>query len=253
MIRRLAPAMLVLATALAACGPSGPTLTDPKEIISQGLLATREASSLHLDVAVSGTVTIPQTGGTFDLGGITAGGDFDIANKRSRLTFSVPAFMSISGEAILIGSDSYLKTTLTGPQYVKSTADQASVPLDPTEAFNQVEAFLDKDGVVSEKLDDVTCGDRSCYRVRLTVPASLFLESAGTPAGIDPGAFLGESLVLDLQFDRENLRVRQVSTDVEAGEVGSFGIVITFSNYDAAVEVSPPPADQVTEEGGFPF
>ena len=89
--------------------------------------------------------------------------------------------------------------------------------------------------------------------MRLTIPSSLLLENAGTPAGIDAGAFLGESLVLDLQFDRENLRVRQVSTDVEAGEVGSFGIVLTFSNYDATVEVSPPPDDQVTEDGGLPF
>ena len=51
MLRRLAPAMLVLATALAACGSQAPALTDPREIISQGLLATREATSLHLDVA----------------------------------------------------------------------------------------------------------------------------------------------------------------------------------------------------------
>ena len=253
MLRRLAPALLVLAIALAACGSQAPALTDPKEIISQGLLATGEATSLHLDVALSGTVNIPQTGGTIDLGGITASGDFDVANKRSRLTFSVPTFMSLSGEAILIGSDSYLKTSLTGAQYVKSTADHTSLPLDPTEAFDQVESFLEKEGVLSEKLDDVTCGDRSCYRVRLTIPSSLLLESAGTPAGIDAGAFLGESLVLDLQFDRENLRVRQVSTDVDAGEVGSFGIVLTFSNYDATVEVSPPPDDQVTDDAGLPF
>jgi hypothetical protein len=251
-LRRLAPALLVMATAVAACGGQGPALTDPKEIISQGLQATRAASSLHLDVALSGTVNIPETGGTFDLGGTTAGGDFDIANKRARLTFSIPALLDISGEAIQIGSDTYLKTTLTGAQYVKSTADQTSVPLDPSTAFDQVESFLDKEGVLSEKLDDVTCGDRTCYRVRLTIPSSL-LADAGTPAGIDLGGFLGESLVIDLQFDRENLRARQVSTDVEAGEVGPFGIVITFSNYDASVEVSPPPDDQVTEEGGLPF
>jgi len=251
-LRRLAPSLLVVAIALAACGSQGPALTDPREIISQGLLATRAASSLHLDVAVNGTLNIPETGATFDLGGTTAGGDFDIVNKRARLTFSVPAFLDISGEAIQIGSDSYVKTNLTGAQYVKSTADQTSVPLDPSQAFDQVESFLDEEGVVSEKLDDVTCGDRTCYRVLLTIPSSL-LGEAGTSAGVDAGAFLGDFLVIDLQFDRENLRMRQVATDVEAGEVGSLGIVITFSNYDATVEVSPPPDDQVTEEGGLSF
>jgi predicted small lipoprotein YifL len=251
-LHSFAPAAMLLAVALAACGGQGPGLTDPKEIITQGLRATGEAKSLHIDVAVSGSVNIPETGGTFNLEGTTAGGDFDIANDRLRLTFAVPAFLGLTGEAIQIGSDSYVKTSLSGPKYVKSSVEDSGVPVDPAKAFTEVESFLAKDGVVSEKLDDVDCGDRTCYAVRLTIPSSL-LAGAGTSTGVDPSV-IGESLVVNLQFDRENLRIRQASTDISAGEMGTLGVILTFSKYDEAVEVNAPPSDQVTTEGGaLPF
>lgn len=252
MLRRLTPASVLLVLALAACGGAGPALTDPTEIISQGLEATREVTSFHADVAVTGSVSIPDTGGTFNLEGTTAGGDFDLANERARLTFSIPAFLGLSGEAIQVGGDTYLKTSLTGAAYTKSTAADTGVPVDPNAAFDGVQGFLDEEGVEAEKLDDVNCGDRTCYAVRLTIPSSL-LADAGDAADVDASQFLGTALVLDLQFDRENLQVTQVSTDIDAGEVGSFGLVVTFSNYNQAVEVSPPPSDQVTEGGGLPF
>jgi hypothetical protein len=245
-------AVLVMALAIAACGSSTPALTDANEIITRGLAETGEATSLHLAVAVNGSVTIQETGGTFNLEGTSAEGDFDIANDRARLTFDVPGFMSLSGEVIQIGTDSFVKTSLTGAQYSKSTVEDSGVPLDPGAAMDQVGEFLDKDGVEAEKLDDVSCGDQTCYAVKLTIPTSV-LNDAGGGAGVDLGEFLGEGLVLDLQFERESLRLAQVATDISAGEVGTFGLVITISNYDAAVEVSPPPSDQVTEEGGLPF
>jgi hypothetical protein len=242
---------MLLAVVLAACGSQVPALTDAKEIISQGLQATSEAKSLHLDVTVTGDVTIPESGGSFNLDGTTAGGDFDIANDRIRLTFEVPAIFGLTGEALQIGTDSYVRTSLTGPKYVKSTVEDSSVPVDPDKAFAEVENFLNKEGVVSEKLDDVTCGDGTCYVVRLTIPSSLLAE-AGTSSDFDPSV-IGESLVVNLQFDREDLRIRQAATDISAGEMGTLGLVVTFSKYDEAVEVSPPPSDEVTTEGDSLF
>ena len=72
MLRRFTPALVMLAIALAACGSEAPALTDPREIISQGLAATGEVSSLHVDVVVTGSISIPETGGTFNLEGTTA-------------------------------------------------------------------------------------------------------------------------------------------------------------------------------------
>jgi hypothetical protein len=248
-LRRFMPVgVLLMALMFAACGSGKPALSSPDEIITKGIAATGEAKSLHLDVTVSGSVSIPDTGGTFDLAGTTVGGDFDIANDHARLTFKVPGLMGLSGEAIQIGTDSFIKTSLTGPKYTKSTVEDTGVALDPGAAIDQVGDFLDKEGVTAEKRDDVDCGDRDCYQVRLTIPSSV-LNEAGGGAGVDLGQYLGDGLVLDLQFDRETLRLAQIATDIDAGEVGTFGLVITISGYDATVEVSPPPPDQVTEGG----
>lgn len=253
MLRRFMPAaVLLMVLALAACGSGKPALTDPDEIITQGIAATGEATSLHLDVAVTGSITIPETGGTFNLAGTTAGGDFDIANDRARLTFKVPAIGGLTGEAIQIGTDSFVKTSVTGALYTKSSVEDSGVPLDPGAAMDQVSEFLDKDGVTAEKLDDVSCGDQTCYAVKLTIPSEV-LNQAGGGAGVDLGQFLGAGLVIDLQFDTETLQLRQIASDIDAGEVGTFGTVITISDYNATVEVSPPPSDQVTEGGGLPF
>lgn len=240
------PGALLLALAVAACGGPAPGLTDPTEIITQGLEATSDVTSFQLDISLSGSISIPDTGGTFDLEGTTAGGAFDLANERARLTFEAPRLFGLSGEVIQVGGDSYVQTSLTGPLYSKTAIEESGVPMDPDAAFAQVRSFLDEEGVVAEKLDDVSCGDRTCYAVRLTIPTSL-LADAGDAADIDAGEFLGDALVLNMQFDRETLQFSQIATDIDAGEVGTFGLVIRLSNYNQAVEVSPPPSDQVTE------
>jgi hypothetical protein len=247
LLRRLAPAALLLAVALAACGgPSAPAIEDPAEIIGQGLEATADATSFHLDVNVTGNVTIPDTGGTFDLEGTTASGDFDVANELARLTFDVPTLFGLSGEVLQIGTDSYVKTSLTGDTYTKSTVtDTGDVPTDPDAALSGLREFLDKEGVETEKLEDVSCGDHTCYAVRLTIPATLLSDAQ--MSGVDASQFLGDGLVLDMQFDREDLHLVQVSSDLDAGELGSLGLLVTFSAYGEPVEVSPPPSDQVTE------
>ena len=242
------PAAVLLAVVLAACGgTTTPAIDDPAEIISQGLEATADATSFHLDLSVTGNLTIPDTGGTFDLEGTTATGDFDIANKLGHLTFKVPALFSLSGEVLQIGTDTYMKTSLTGDTYTKSTVGEASdVPTDPDKALAGLQNFLGKEGVQTEKLADVNCGDRTCYAVKLTIP-SAFLAGGSQVAGIDPSEIVGEALVLNMQFDRENLQLIQLSSDIDAGETGTVGLLLTLSSYGEPVEVSPPPSDQVTE------
>jgi hypothetical protein len=256
LLRRLLPTAALLAVVLAACGgPSTPAIEDPTEIISQGLQATAEADSFHLDLAVSGNLTMPQTGGSFQLDGTQASGDFDLANKLGHLTFEVPAIFNLSGEVLQIGSDSYLRTSVTGDSWSHSTvADSGELPpTEPDAILSRLRAFLGQEGVETEKLADVSCGDRTCYAVKLTVPTAL-LSDVGAQAGVDPSEVVGDELVLNMQFDRENLHLTQLSSDLDAGELGSFGLLLTFSGYGEPVEVSPPPSDQVTEGGtNLPF
>lgn len=263
MLRRLTPVLIVMLAVLAACRAT-PALSEPSDIISQGINATSELTSFHVSLAVEGTVTMPDSGGSFDLEGTTLEADIDLDSENLHLTFDVPAFMSLSGEVLVIGSDLYVMTSLSGDKW--SHSDVAGmIPGASPEAspdiqsmIDDVEAFLLRDGVEATKLDDADCGGRSCYHVQVSLSPDLMHEdgddaSTEPIASIDPADIFGEALVLDLLFDRENLWLTEVSTSVDAAELGSLSATITFSAFDEAVELSPPPAADVTEgELNFP-
>lgn len=240
-----------MAFALAACA-SAPAITDPEAIISQGIEATTALKSFHLSLAVDGTFSMPE-GGSFALDGTSLEGDFDLEAKAAQLSFAVPAFLGLTGGVIVIGDDTYVKTSMTGATWSKSTSesDELSEALEPEAALEEMRDFLAKEGVEAQKLDDVGCGERTCYAVRLTIPSEL-LADAGDEVDMDPTETLGESLVLDLRFDRESLWLTEVSTAVDGTAGSTFSATLTFSAFDEAVTVSPPPSDQVTE-GELPF
>jgi hypothetical protein len=247
-LRRLAPSLFVAAFALAAC-TGAPAISDPEQIITQGVEATSALNSFTMNLAVDGTFSMPEGGGSFALDGTTLDGVFDLEAKAAQLSFAVPAFLGLSGDVIVIGTDTYVRTSMTGETWSKSTTssgDPVSEAMDPDAALQQVRDFLDKEGVEAKKLDDVDCGERTCYAVQLTIPSELLAE-AGDQVDVSPSQVLGEALVLNLRFDREKLWLTEVSTAVESESVGSFSATLTFSNFDEAVTVSPPPADQVTE------
>jgi hypothetical protein len=255
-LRRIAPALAAATLLLAACGGAGPALSDPKEIVTQGLEATADLNSMHVVITIDGSASISEQGGEMSLNGTRLEGDIDIENKQGHLTFAVPALMGLTGEVIQVGRDSYFKTSLTGEMWSKSEVsegDPVAEAMDPAEQLEEVRSFLDKEGVDVAKLDDTDCGDRTCYAVRLTVPTELLADTAeGTD--VDP-ALLGEELVLDLLFDRQDLWLSEVSTEVSAEGMGEFSLTLTLSGFNEAVEVEAPPADEVTEGGleGFPF
>lgn len=258
MLRRIAPALAAVTLLLAACGGAGPALTDPREIVTQGLEATAELTSVHLLLTIDGTASISELGGgEMSLSGTRLEGDVDIENQQGHLTFAVPPLMGFTGEVIQIGGESYMKTSLTGATWSKSEVsegDPVAEAMDPTEQLEEVRAFLDEEGVELEKLDETDCGDRTCYAVRLTIPAAVMADAAeGTD--VDP-ALLGDELVLDLLFDREEMWLAGVSTVVSAESVGELTLTLTLSGFNDPVEVEAPPADEVTEGGGidgFPF
>jgi hypothetical protein len=65
---------------------------------------------------------------------------------------------------------------------------------------------------------------------------------------------VGEALVLDLLFDREDHWLTQLGTRIVAESVGELTLSLTFSAFNEPVEIEAPPADQVTEGGeGLPF
>lgn len=258
MPRRIATSLVAATLLLAACGGTAdPGITDPREIVTQGLEATADLTSVHIVLSVAGTATIPDMGGgEMALDGTRLEGDVDLENQEGHLTFAVPPLLNIEGEVIQVGEDSYTKTSLTGAMWSKSTVsddDPVSDAMDPAEQLDEIRAFLDEEGVEIEKLDDTDCGDRTCYAVQLTIPAELLSEAA-EGEDLDPGDYVGQELVLDLLFDREENWLTEVSTQLGAEDVGDVTLTLTLSGFNEPVDVEAPPADQVTEDGeGLPF
>lgn len=259
MIRRLLPALIVLAALVAACAaPGASVLTDPKQIVTQGLEATANLNSFHMELSLDGTVTDPDSGATFPLTGTSIEGDFDLENQRVAATF---AAMGIAGELRVLDGASYMQLGMLGPQWMKSDleAEASGNPLgaaaDVSESINELKAFLDRDGVESELLDDATCEERACYHVKLTLSAELLADAASETGESEllPTDMFPDGLALDLFFDKDRSYLARVAIDLAGSEVGDVSAVINFTKIDEAVTVEAPPADQVTEGEGLPF
>jgi hypothetical protein len=239
--------MLVL---VAAC-QSTPAITDPAEVITQGLDATANLKSFHMSLALNGTFSVPDSGGSFNLDSTSLEADVDIPAKNLHLTFGVPAFLGLTGDLVVIGKDVWVKTSMTGAKWSHQTTDMSASAsptesLDPQVMIAKVRDFLKKPGVVTKKLADVDCGDRKCYQISISVPSSLMTD-AGAVASFDPSTVFGDALVLNLLFDRDKLWLTEASTSVKSNTVGDFTATLSFSKFDEAVTFSPPPSADVTE------
>jgi len=254
--RRFAPFVIVVAlTVITACG-GAQTLVDPNEIITRGLAATADLTSLHVSATVSGNFIEPTSGASIGLDGTTFKGDL-ATSGQGHFTFAVPTFLGLAGDIIISGTDLYYKTTLTGPKWghhqipvpspSATGSASASGSLDPkAAALAEIGKLLLKDGVVATKLEDVTCGDAQCYHVQVSVPSAVMVESPDL-ASLKPSDIFGDTLVVDLLFNREHLWLTEISTKIDSPRAGSFSAKITFSDFNVPVTVSAPPSDQVQE------
>ena len=250
MVRRFAPVMLAVLALLAAC-QSSPSITDPVDIITQGLDATADLKSLHISLELDGSFSVPDGGGTFNLDSTSLEADVDIEAKSLRASLAVPAFLGLTADVILIGQDVWFRTSMGGTKWFHQTNDVMGSPspsasLDPQVMIDQVKEALAKDGVVTKKLADVACGDRQCYQVSVSVPSAL-MNDTGAVASLDPSTIFGDAGVINLLFDREKLWLTEVSTSVDSETLGTISATLSFSNFDEAVDFSPPPSPDVTE------
>ena len=255
-IRRLLPTVAVSTLLLAACGsaaaPTPPPL-DAEQVVTKGLEATGKLQSFHLTATLDGSAAFLPGGGTTSLKGTQLVGDFDLAGKQAHATFTAPTLFGLEGEVVANSDAVYLKTSLTGPKWQKQdAASGGSIPdevQDPTKAITDLQAFVDKDGVEVTKLDDVACGDATCYHLTLTIPSSL-LDDAAASAGASASDLVGESLKVDLQFHRTDLYLTSASTSIDAGDQGSLSVSLALTAFNQPVTVTAPPDSEVDTSGG---
>ena len=253
MLRRLLFLVAGAAIVVSACtgAPAASVISDPKEILTKSILTLKDVKSFHFKAEVSGTFKLDLTGqggaGALDLKGTTAEGDLDITNKKARIGFAAPAIFGVTGDLIQIGEDSYVKVSLLSEKYQKSTAT-ASAPTDvisdPQKLIADLNEFLNKPGVAPTKLADEKCGDKDCYHVAVNLTEEMLGDSLSGITGTASDAPKPTGSI-DLWVAKDNLRPAKMGVKVNAGDMGAVDVLVTFSGYDAAVTIEPPPADQV--------
>jgi hypothetical protein len=238
--------LLTIATLLlGACSSPSPTISDPKEIVTKAVAAVQQATSVHLEATVDGSISTGLirgaglAGGTeMSLAGTTLKGDLDLAGKSAHLSAAVPALLGMTADIIMVGSDTYMKVSIAGDKYQKSTSP-AGTSSDPAALVQQVADFLDRPEVTPTKKDDTSCGSKSCYTVEIDLTAAQL-------ASLLPGTDLGDAtLKSTLLVEKDSLHPAAATIVVAGSTVGNLTIKVTLSDWNNPVTITPPPADQV--------
>ena len=235
--------LVLLAVVAAGCsGNSGPTISDPKEILTKAVAAMQAATTVHVAATVDGTLDPGMVGGgqsgEITLAGTTMNGDVDLAARKLHVTASIPAMLGLTADIIIVGPDTYTKLSLGGDKYTKSTTTTGT-PGDPTALMAQVESFLARPDLEAVKKDDVTCGSKRCYVVQIAMtPAEL-----GTMlSGIDLG---DASVTFQVEVEKDTLLPAFLNIGAKGTAVGDLTLKVALSAWDATVAIDPPPASEV--------
>lgn len=288
MHRRLIGLLAMAAVAAAACtGGAGATpIADATTIVTQSLDALTKAQTVHVKADVAGTVpfdlsslmgggsaTPAASGGSMDLAGSYIEATVDINGKKGTVTLSLPVLLGLKADVIMDGDTSYTKVNLMGDTWQKSVSSpepgaSPSPSQDAASMAAQLKTALTAPGVTTTKLADEKCGDTTCYHVQIKAPASaLSGDASGLLSGLGgglgglaggltgspaPGAspMIGGDVTIDWWAQTSDLRPAKVVLVVDAGGA-PITITAVMDSYDKAVTVSPPPADQVTENPGI--
>jgi len=274
MARRLLPLLATISIVLSACGgttatPAGPILSDPGLILAGTIAAVHDVRTVHFHVAVSGTFNLglltslasgasPAPGASpslLDLAGTTIDGDLDLTNRALQATASVPTMFGLSANLVVIGGSGYIKTSLTGSKYSKLdlTGFVGNLPipslapagsLDPAAASTQISELQAELAKLPPPilLAAETIAGQDSYHVQEHLASSDIGQAGQLPGGRTA------NLTVDVWSRKSDLRPSRVVLVIDMGSDGQLTLTIDPTNYDAALTIAPPPADQVSDK-----
>ena len=263
-MRHFAGPVLALAVALTltGCQQQANLLTDPNAILAAAASSTASATSVHVDVTADGPIEFDPfgtgAGAAINLRGTTAGADIDLAKRNLRATFSSPNLMGISGEVILLDGSAYLKSSLTGSNYLKTAVTDvpAASPAPSAQALGGLMDVLTKADLEPVKGDDVPCAGGTCYTVKIHLTPEK-LAALGGASGIEgaipsapiPGITLPNiadaTADLSILVEQASTTLSGIDAVVHLGNVGDPHLVVTFTKWNEPVTLAAPSPDQV--------
>lgn len=271
----LVAASLSLTALLAACGgaPAASRLDDPIAVIEAAATNAASASSVRIDIAADGELVVDLggsgAGAPLSLEDTTASAQVDIAEGDVQAEFALPGVLGLRGELIVVDDTAYVKTSLTGTKYQKTditgeapgggTGTGGSPdPSAIAEMVTELREALAKPGVDPVLGEDVACGSSTCYVVTIQLTpdeiAALGGDAVEVPLPSDlpipiPLPEIGDQTVdLTIQVTTDTNLLARVISSIDSGAAGTITADLTFSDWNADLTISAPPADQV--EGG---
>jgi LppX_LprAFG lipoprotein len=272
MPRRLLAFLAVAAMLIAACSGTSatPVPTDPSAILSAAVSSIKDVKTVHVKVGLTGSIdagglfgstggaasTAPSAGGSsLDLSGTTIEGDVDVAHSAANLTATVPALLNLTASIIAVDGTAYIKTSLTGSQYQKlDTSDLTKdlpIPSLPAAGSPGPEAssmLSDLQQALASLppakiLADENVNGQDCHHIQQTV-------SSSDLAPLASGALAGASgtATLDIWTQKSDGRPSRLVIAVDGGSQGKISVQVDLTSYDAAVTISAPPADQISDQ-----
>jgi hypothetical protein len=251
--------LVIAALSLAVVGCSTTPALSAKDIIAKSVQAMQRVTFAHVQADISGKVSVNLSGAgagsQLDIGGTTASADIDLAGRKTKLNFSVPALLGTSGELIAADNAVYFKLSGlfgSGDKYSKLSGSSlgsggASVP-DPQKALADLQAGLAKLATPPSTAADEKCGDADCYQVLVKLTGE-DLKQLASPSPLASAAT--GNIDLRLFVRKNDFRLGRLELAATDPTTGSVNVTTTFA-YDTPVAIQAPPADQVTE-GGLPF
>lgn len=244
-----ATAPLIAALVLAACqGQPVNLLTDPNEILAAAATTAASATSVHVDVAVDGTVAIDPLGtgsaAPFDLRDTTLNADLDLQDGKTKANFAAPALIGLAGE-VIVADAVYLKSTLTGPKYRKTPVEGTTQS--PLKGLTDLLARAD---LAPTKGADAPCPGGTCYTLAIKLDApelGALLGGVSLPSDLPlPIPDIAVSTVdLTLHIEQRTTRLADATATIDLGDTGKLTLQATFTKWNDGVQIAPPPADQV--------
>jgi LppX_LprAFG lipoprotein len=272
MPRRLLALVAISAILITACSGGAaatPALTDPKLILTDSASSLQNLKSVHFNIAVAGSLNAGDlTGGDagasaapgaspimLDLSGTTISGDIDLADSSGQVAVSVPALLAFSANAVVVGGIAYVKTSLGDTKFAKvdlsSLAGSLPIPSlpaigspDPSAAASIVAAI---DAELAKlpaptKMADETVNNQDCYHVQEILNSSDFPDAGSVLNGASG------TLTVDLWTQKSDLRPSRLVIVIDGGTSGKLTLTVDLTNYDGAVTIAAPPADQISDQ-----
>jgi hypothetical protein len=190
-----------------------------------------------------------------DLSGTTISGDIDVTNKSGQVTVSVPALLAFTASVIETGGVGYIKTSLGDSKYAKIDlgALTSALPIpslgltgspDPSAASALISSINAELATLPPptKLADETVNGQDCYHVQEVVTSADLPQASGVLNGASG------TLTVDLWTQKSDLRPSRLVIVIDGGSEGKLTLTVDLTNYDGAVTIAAPPADQISDQ-----